>query len=173
MSYFNIESKRLRFRKLSLEDIPVWSQFFINNGSLSYLGLDLNLSPETNAESWISRQLERYETQGWGHLAAELKSTGDFIGMGGILPQEINGKPEFEIAYSLLPAFWGKGYGTEIAEQMKCYGFVHLDVPRLVSVIDIRNQRSIKVAMKNGMEPLFRTKYFDLDVDVYGINRDS
>ncbi|MFT5832731.1 MAG: ribosomal-protein-alanine N-acetyltransferase, partial [Cognaticolwellia sp.] len=38
MDYFNQESERLRFRKLTTDDIPRWLEFFKNNDNLKFLG---------------------------------------------------------------------------------------------------------------------------------------
>ncbi len=168
MNYFEQESKRLRFRKLTTEDIPAWQEFFVNNDRLKFLGIDVSKPAEELAEGWISKQLIRYETEGLGFLAVEIKDSGVFIGLGGILPRELNGREEYEIAYSLIPAFWGKGYGTEIARKMKSFGKQYISTDRFISIIDVDNTDSIKVAVKNGMQVLFRTKFLGMEVDVYG-----
>lgn len=171
MEYFNQKSERLNFRKLTEEDIPNWLEFFIENPNLRFLGMDLKKTKEELSEGWINAQLERYKKQGLGHLAIELSNTKEFIGMGGILPRELNGTPEFEIAYSLKPKYWGKGYATEIAQTMKKYGFQNIDTSRFISIIHIDNYASANVAKKNGMKVLFKTEFFEMPVDVYGINK--
>ena len=172
MSYYNLQSsERLRFRQLTQADIPLWMPFFENNDSLPYLGIDLSKPKEAQAEAWIGYQLARYERGDFGHLAAELKSTGEFIGMGGIVTRDLEGQQEYEIAYSLLPSFWGRGFATEIATHLKVYGMAHLDCERLISIIHIDNHASKKVAKKNGMTVQFKTKYFDMDVEVFGIEQ--
>jgi len=169
MTYFNQETERLRFRKLTLSDIPLWTTFFVDNDRIKYLGIDLTKSAKTHACEWIKKQLERYETEGLGHLAVELKENGAFIGVGGILLRELESQKEYEIAYSLLPNFWKKGYGTEVARQMKTYGSEHIKTERFVSIIDVENADSINVAIKNDMEILFETEYLGMNVFVYGI----
>lgn len=171
MDYFNQESDRLKYRRLTEEDIPSWVEFFINNDRLKFLGMDLKKSKETLAEEWIKLQLKRYENQGIGHLAVELKDSGDFIGLSGILPRELNGKEEFEIAYSLKPKYWGNGYATEMAKTMKNFGSKNINTSRFISIINVENRDSAKVAFKNGMKVLFRTEYLGMMVDVYGINK--
>ena len=167
MSYFSQESERLNFRKLTKEDIPSWVEFFVDNNSLEYLGMDLKIDKETLAKEWINAQLNRYKTQGLGHLAVELKESGEFIGLGGILPRELNGNSEYEIAYSLKPKYWKKGYATEIARAMKTFGISNIDTDRFISIIDTRNVNSAKVAEKNDMTVLFETDYLGMNVNVY------
>ncbi|MCH2046885.1 MAG: GNAT family N-acetyltransferase [Saprospiraceae bacterium] len=170
MSYFNQQTERLNFRKLTREDIPVWTTFFVDNDRLRFLGIDLSKRPETHSTEWIEKQIERYEAEGLGHLAIELKETKEFIGVGGIIPRVLENKNEFEIAYSLLPKFWKNGYATELARQMIKYGSDNIKHERFVSIIDKENLASINVALKNGMKVLFETQYLGMNVEVYGIN---
>lgn len=173
MDYFNQESERLRFRKLTKEDIPSWVDFFVDNDRLHFLGItDWSKSKEVLAKDWIMAQFSRYEEQGLGHLAVEIKESGEFIGLGGVLLRELEGKKEYEVAYSLKPKFWKKGYGTEMAKQMKAYGMNHLNTNRLISIIEVNNIDSINVAKKNGMSALFKTEYLGMNVMVYGVSRD-
>lgn len=169
MDYFNQESERLSYRKLTEADIPSWLEFFVDNDRLHFNGLDLSKSHEELADGWIRKQFERYEEQGLGHLAVIEKSSAKFIGMVGILPRIILDKPEYEIAYSLKPKFWGKGYGTEMAVKMKSYGFENIKTDRFISIIDKENTDSINVAKKNGMDLLFDTDYMGMEVHVFGI----
>ncbi len=171
MNYFNLKSDRLKFRKLTEKDILSWSEFFVGNDRLIYLGLDLKKSNKTQSEEWINRQILRYKEIGLGLLAVELKDSGVFIGMGGIIPRDLHEKSEFEIAYSLKQNYWGKGYATEIAKTMKNYGFKSIDSKRFISIIDIRNSESANVARKNGMNVLFKTEFLGMDVDVFGIEK--
>lgn len=168
LEYFNQESERLTFRKLTKNDIESWKDFFEGNDRLHYLGIDLSKTKDELAESWINKQLERYEKQGLGHLAVIEKDSGEFIGMGGILPRELEEKEVFEIAYSLKPKFWKKGYGTEIAKQMKIFGSENRIAKQFISIINKNNLESINVAKKNKMEVLYETEYLGMNVFIYG-----
>ena len=167
MNYFNQESERLIFRKLSSADISTWTEFFVNNDHLEYLGLDSSKTPEANATEWINRQLQRYADDEFGHLAVIEKCSGDFVGMGGLLIREIKGAKEFEIGYSLKPVFWGKGYGTEIAIQIKKYGDENKVAKRFISIIHTKNSRSIRVAEKNEMVFMSKTEFQNMPVFIY------
>ncbi len=169
MNYFKQESQRLKYRKLTKEDIESWTEFFIQNDHLKFLGIDLNLKPETQATNWIENQLKRYANVGLGHLAIEIKSTNEFIGVGGIIPREIDGQKEYEVAYSIIPRFWKKGYGTEIAIQMKEFGFENIETNRFISIIAKENVNSIRVAEKNQMKIISDTQYLGMEVFIFGI----
>ena len=45
----------------------------------------------------------------------EEKATGRFLGQCGIIPQELEGMRQMEIAYLLARREWGHGYATEAA----------------------------------------------------------
>lgn len=169
-SYFHQETARLRFRALTLDDIPLWTEFVANNDCLHFVGVDLSkeVVPIELATEWINRQLSRYQEDGFGLLAAIEKETGDFIGMTGILSREIDGKHEKEIGYSYLVRTWGKGYASEAAIQMHQYGRENQLAERFISIIHVDNAASMRVAEKNGMVPLSTTNFMNMDVIVYG-----
>ncbi len=168
MEYFNQETERVILRKLTMSDVEKWTGFFVDNQMLKYVGVDMSKSPSTLATDWIYKQLERYENQGLGHLAAIEKKSGEFIGVSGIIPREVDGKAEMEISYSLKQEFWGKGFATEISTQLKKFGLENNISNKFVSIIDKENTASINVAIKNGMKILSETKYLGMDVFILG-----
>ena len=167
MDYFNQESERLIFRKVTPEDIPSWLTFFANNDRLNFLGIDVTKPHEVIATEWINMQIQRYATQGFGSLAVIEKSTGGFIGLVGIVPREIDDLIEYEIAYSLIPKYWGKGYATEAARHMKQFGYEAGIAPYFISIIHQSNTDSMHVAQKNGMHILRETHYLGMNVFVF------
>jgi len=168
VEYFNQETERVILRKLTMSDVEKWTGFFVDNQMLKFVGVDMSKSPNTLATDWISRQLERYENQGLGHLAAIEKNSGQFIGVSGIIPREVDGKAEMEISYSLKQEFWGKGFATEISTHLKKFGLENNISNHFVSIIDKENIASINVAIKNGMKILSETKYLGMDVFILG-----
>jgi Acetyltransferase (GNAT) domain len=57
----------------------------------------------------------------------------------------------------------GNGYATEAAKAARDYGFMHLAMPKLVSLIDPENTPSQRVAMRLG-----ETKGPPITVELYG-----
>jgi RimJ/RimL family protein N-acetyltransferase len=167
MNYFEQKTERLYFRKLTVEDIPKWRPFFDNNESLPYLGIDLSKSFDVIAREWIEIQFPRYEETGIGHLAIIEKATNTFIGVGGLLPRELRNQPEYEIAYSLLPQYRGKGYATEIAKQLRLFGEENIQSKRFISIIHIDNKPSARVAVRNGMHIAEKTEFAGMPVEIY------
>jgi len=166
-NYFNQESERLYFRKLIESDVETWVHFFEKNPNPHFLGLDPSLSHRKLATDWINRQFERYDSEGFGHLAVIEKSSGLHIGMGGILERQIEGKKHFEIAYSLMPNSWNKGYGTEIALNFKKYGLENNIADKFISIIHKDNIASQKVALKNGMKIISEINFMGIDAFLF------
>lgn len=169
MSYFEQESERLTFRKLTKADIETWIEFFNNNHSLKYFGFDEAKTHEELSRDWILKQINRYSENGFGQLAVIEKSTNKLIGLGGIIHRKnIGGRDYYEISYSLKPTAWAKGFGTEIAKQIKSYGIASQLTEKFISIIHINNKASMHVAKKNGMTALFKTNYQEMPVVVFG-----
>lgn len=80
------------------------------------------------------------------------KETGKFIGRCGLLPWEIDGHNEVEVAYTIAGAYQGHGLGTEAAQSILKYGFEKLNLSRLICLIDPENIPSQRVAEKIGMK---------------------
>jgi RimJ/RimL family protein N-acetyltransferase len=133
--------------------------------------MDLTKTPLELATGWITAQFDRYENQGLGHLAIELKETGEFIGMAGIIPRDLNEINYYEIAYSFKPRFWGNGYASEAAQQLKKFGRESGLSEHYISIIDLDNFPSQKVARKNNMEILFKTDYLGMEVLIFGTSK--
>ncbi len=79
------------------------------------------------------------------------KETGKFIGRCGLLPWNIDGQSEVEVAYTIARDYWGQGLATEAAQAILNYGFEVLKLPRLIARIEPENIASQKVAEKIGM----------------------
>ena len=78
------------------------------------------------------------------------RNSGDFIGLAGFILS--NDKFRLgEIYYKLLPAYWGQGYGTELAKNLIVVGFDKFHLHKVEAGVASGNQRSIRVLEKAGM----------------------
>jgi RimJ/RimL family protein N-acetyltransferase len=102
-------------------------------------------------EQWIERNRRRYENDGVGLWAMVLKATGEMIGDCGIIRQQVEGESFYEIGYHLRRDHWRQGLATEAAIACREWGFAHLGVDRLISLIRLENIPSQRVAERNGM----------------------
>jgi [ribosomal protein S5]-alanine N-acetyltransferase len=102
------------------------------------------------ANQWVSKAEALYQEKRIGFFVCELKETGEFVGICGLLEQkDVDGKNEIEVGYLFVRDHWGKGYATEAALACMEYGFHKLGYDRIISLIDPKNTASIRVAEKN------------------------
>ena len=167
----NQYSERLTFRLLQKEDYPAWLKFFKSDEATQYLALDEFPTAEAKCDEWFEKCRYRYENKLGGLNALVDRYTNQFIGMCGLLIQEVDGKREFEIGYSILPAYWGRGYALEAASKCRDFAFENDLAEYLISIIHKENEKSVRVAIKNGMTLWKSTEFWNLPVNVYRINK--
>ncbi|MFT5858189.1 MAG: ribosomal-protein-alanine N-acetyltransferase [Flavobacteriaceae bacterium] len=166
--YYEQASNRLLFRKMTLEDHSAWLEFFAEEDDYHrFLGQDLTIAKKTRAKIWIERQIQRMDEKHYGQLAILEQSSGNLIGLGGIIMREMNGTIEYEVTYSLIPRYWGKGYATELAQHFSGYAREHLEIDSVISMIHPENIASIKVAQRNNMTLDGEFFIFGMNLAVY------
>lgn len=78
----------------------------------------------------------------------ELK-TNNFIGLAKLKVEETNSK-EAELGYMLLPEYWGKGIGNEVARLLVKKAKEEKQLNRITAIIDPNNIPSRKILINNG-----------------------
>jgi len=165
------QTERLDFKIVDQSYFNIWLEFFQHPDSARFLGLDIFPTPVDQCKEWFRLVDERYQTNSGGMNALIDRTTNEFIGQCGLLIQEVDGIEELEIAYSILPRFWNKGYATEAAIKCRDYAFQNNFSETLISIINIYNVKSEKVALKNGMDKTKRTTFKNMPVNIYRINK--
>ncbi len=168
-----LESARLSTRQLTIDDIGPWTDFFRDKDAVELFPEFGVKSNEARSKQWIERQLTRYANKRYGLQAIMEKGTKNFVGMCGLLSQEVDGKMEIEVGYHMFKKYWGKGYAPEAAKMFIDYAFKKGITDSVISIIDLRNIRSQKVAVKNGLKREKHTRWADLDVYVYRMNKEN
>jgi len=79
-----------------------------------------------------------------------LGASGEFIGLAG-MRLSCDKFRLGEIYYKLMPAYWGKGYATEISKALIKNGFEYFHLHKVEAGVATANVRSIKVLEKSGM----------------------
>lgn len=162
------ETERLLIRPLVRSDDLQWQEFIMDEVATKYFPDDWKLKPEKSRE-WIDFQLKRYSDKRYGLQALIDKKTDEFIGQCGLLSQTIAERNELEIGYHLISRFWGNGYATEAAKEFKKLAFENKLTDSLISIIDLENIPSQKVAERNGMIRETTSVFMDMDVFIYRV----
>lgn len=162
------ETRRLGFRKLIPSDFRVWLPFHQDPRSSKYWkGLPAN--PEIACREQFDRIFERYEKNLGGMNALISKSSGHLIGLCGLMVQTVDGIQELEIGYSILPNYWQKGFATEAAEKCKTHAFENASAKSLISIVQVNNVPSQKVALNLGMVVESTTLYRENEVHIFRV----
>ena len=105
------------------------------------------------SDALVDRIEHHFAHDGFGLWAAELRSSGEFIGYIGLaIPRfEAAFTPCVEIGWRLARSQWGKGLATEGARTAARFAFHRLDLAELVSFTVPGNLRSRRVMEKLGM----------------------
>lgn len=91
-----------------------------------------------------------WEQHGFGLWAVRERAPARFAGRGGLKHTRIGGRDEVEVAYGLLPQYWGQGLATELAAASVRVGFEVLQRPDLVCFTLTTNHASQRVMEKVG-----------------------
>ncbi|MGF1560085.1 MAG: GNAT family N-acetyltransferase [Flavobacteriaceae bacterium] len=163
------QTERLFFRKLKPSDFDVWLPFHKDPRTSEFWG-GLPADPEKACLADFNRTFFRYDNKLGGKCALLLKETNELIGLCGLLVQKIDGRQELEIAYSLLPQFWKKGFAIEAAQQCRLVAKTNQLSASLIAIIHIENTPSQQVALKVGMQIDKTTTYNDNPVHIFRLH---
>ncbi|MGC4043773.1 MAG: GNAT family N-acetyltransferase [Armatimonas sp.] len=146
-----LETERLILRRFEPADLEPLYVLYRDPEMRQFYPEGVLTLEETRAElEWFLHGHPKHPELGlW---ATVLKSTGEFIGRCGLLPWELEGQHEVEVAYMIAKTHWGQGLGTEAACGVLEHGFTTLNLPRLICLIDDDNVASKHVAEKIGMQ---------------------
>lgn len=142
-----LSTERLRLRSLRKSDLAPLAALNGDPEVMRYLGGTMT----AEASHAFARVIEiGFVESGIGKLAVERKADGAFLGLCG-LSREIWYPDELEIGYRLASEHWGQGYALEAARAWVAYAFATLAAPRVISISEPQNLRSIAVMKRLGM----------------------
>ncbi len=109
---------------------------------------------ESASRRYLLQNVEHWAEQGFGMYVLTDRASGLLAGRAGLKRTQSRGRDEVEVAYAFLPASWGKGYATEIAQALLSLGFKRLSVDALAAVALEENAASCRVLEKCGMRQI-------------------
>lgn len=167
-----LESNRLISRWLKPEDSEVWENFMADPECTAFFPPDI-FNNKNRAQIWIERQLSRYQNQEFGLQGIYLKDTQEFVGQCGLLKQETDIGIELEVGYHFIRKFWGMGLATEAAVMFRDFAFENGLSDSLISIIHHENEKSKRVARRNGMKLGRISQWRGMKVEIFRINRED
>jgi len=164
-----LETPRLRFDLVNPDAFHACMAFFEDDRTHRYWKRS-ETNPLALGKQWYERQLQRYALDLGGMNLLYEKSGEQLVGWCGLLVQEVDGRTELEIGYSLMPSAWGKGFASEAATAARDVAWKEQYATSLISIIQVNNLPSQKVAMRVGMQRDGNTTYQDNEVYIYRIH---
>ena len=168
-----IESARLVLRRITPSDLPFFTRIHSVADVVRYTGHGRPRSAE-ETQQWLQATITSYEELELGQLAVLRKADGALLGRCGLSDLVLEAEPaalatrrgwfsraqapsalaviqEQELGYTFDATYWGHGYATEAAQCVFAYARDVRKLRRVISVIDLRNERSLRVAQRCGL----------------------
>jgi len=141
------QTDRILLREMTTIDAQSFYDLNEDPVVLQYTG-DSAFTSINEAYTFIATydQYHKYEMGRWAVIN---KKSEKYIGWCGLKYHE---EEDFvDLGFRFFRNEWGKGYATEAAKSCLEYGFLHLNLDKIIGRADVRNHASIRVLEKIGM----------------------
>ncbi len=142
-----IETDRLILRRMTENDVDALHKVLGDADNMKYYPHTFD---EESVKAWINKNIDRYNTFGFGLWAVVLKETGEMIGDCGLTMQMIDGEIKPEIGYHIRADRQRNGYATEAAAAVRNWVFLNTPFNEVYSYMSEENGPSAKTAMAYG-----------------------
>jgi RimJ/RimL family protein N-acetyltransferase len=167
-----LETARLILRPPAPEDLDRWAQLMADPVAARYIGGVMARSQTWRAMGAIAGS---WALHGFGMFSLVEKDTGLWVGRIG--PWRPDGWPGTEIAWSLHPGAWGRGYAVEAATAAMDWAIDQLGWREIIHCIDPANQPSKAVAERLGSRYLrpgrLPAPFEDSPIELWGQTADA
>ena len=145
-----LESDRLRLRRLTTADGEFMLGLLNEPSFIANIG-DRGVRTLEGARKYlVDGPIASYAKHGYGLYMVELKSTGEPIGICGLVKRDY--LEDADIGFAFLPRFWSQGYAFESAAAVKTFALETLGLGRVLAITSQDNVGSIKVLEKIGLK---------------------
>ncbi len=159
-----MKTERLTLREMTEDDLDAIAGLLGDEQVMRYYP---RTKTREEAERWIRWNQQLYSDHGFGLWLMTLNETGEFVGECGLTIQVVDGIPEVEIGYCVVPRHQGRGYASEAAAACRDFARDHLSINRLIAVINPENGASQAVAARIGLRPEKRAMMYGEDRAIY------
>lgn len=172
-----LETKRLKLRKIILEDIEDMYSYCSNEEVPKYSSWNPHRSLVETKEA-IERVINQWENKKLVQWGIEYKENRKLIGTIEFVTWETQHKVA-EIGYCLSHDYWGRGIAPEAAKEVIKFGFNNMDLVRIQARCYLENVGSARVMEKAEMsfEGIIRKGLFakgkHQDLKMYSILKDE
>ncbi|WP_454053121.1 GNAT family N-acetyltransferase [Clostridium sp. Marseille-Q7071] len=151
-------TNRIYFEKFLSEDDFQYFFKLVSNEKIMAMNYGRVFSLEEGKKCYEGLLEKSRKHEDFGGFKVFEKSTNTFIGLGSLLISD--DFTEVEVEYLLLPEYWGKGYGSEIVDNLLNKAKETKSIQRATAIIDPNNIASKKILLKNGF---MSCKLYEID----------
>ena len=166
-----LETERLLFRRHIEADMEAFCAMEQDADVFRYVGGKPRTREE--AERRFKNNLKP-PTSRLSICATIFKPDAKYIGRCGIYPYvDRNGEPmpgEASLGLYLAKDYWGKGLATEAGKAFVSFGFNELKLKKIVTMVQVGNDASVRVLVKLGFEIVFTEKWENRSFYHFGIS---
>ena len=143
-----LQTLRLYLRKIRMADRPAIGSI-LQDAEVMYAWEHAFSDDEVT--DWMEQNLMRYDRDGYSYWAVMEKSTGDLVGLCGLLAEKAGDESDLGVGYIFGKKYWHRGYAQESASACVDYAFRTLGAGHVTAQIRPNNLPSVKVAERLGM----------------------
>src|SRR4051812_42874709 len=165
----SIETERLVLRPFDPERDGAFMLQVLNDPGFIANVADRGVRTVEQAADYIREKfVPGYERHGIGYCVVELKTTGEPVGVCGLLKRDA--LADFDIGYSMLERYSGNGYAFEASDALMRYGRANLGLKRIIGLTSPANARSAHILEKLGLrfERMVQTPGFETESRLFG-----
>ncbi|MEX0653564.1 MAG: GNAT family N-acetyltransferase [Phycisphaeraceae bacterium] len=129
--------------------------------------------PAEKVDERFDHFLKHWQAHGYGQWMWFEKGSDAFVGRMGVNWTESTGEREMELAYAIMPGFWGQGLATEASTAVVDLAFHEIGVDELVLFTLEHNAGSRRVAEKLGFQETGTVMHAGLEHVLYRLKRDA
>lgn len=170
-----VETDRIILREITINDAPAMFEMDADPQVHTYLGKS-PIQTIGQAISQIQFIRQQYHDYGIGRWAIVDKSTGNFVGWGGLKfrTDEVNGHINFyEVGYRLIRRYWGQGFATASARASLKYAFNELQLDAVYAMANVENLASKNALLKSGLVITGQLSYEGIACDWFEIKKED
>ncbi|MGO1051768.1 GNAT family N-acetyltransferase [Crossiella sp. CA198] len=149
-----LHTERLWLRRVRRSDLPVVQEIQGDPATNQY-----KVAPPSSAQvaGQLTEWLESWAEHGIGYWLVIVAETGEVVGIGGLEPHVLGGRPVLNLYYRFRPSAWGRGYAPEMATAAIEWAAGALPDRPVHVATATANDNAIRVAGKLGMARVGRT----------------
>jgi RimJ/RimL family protein N-acetyltransferase len=164
-------TERLLLRPPEEADLEAYIEIHEDPEVQRHLLMPATVSGRVAAWRTLALLAGHWQLRGYGQWTVLERATNQVIGRVGLWNPE--GWPGLEVGWVIRRSRWNQGFATEAAREAVRFAFDEVGADHLISMINLDNPRSVRVAEKIG-ETFERNHTVDgREVQIYGLSRDA